>query len=240
MHIPKNAYVCFLLLVGFVGGMARQLGAPGQDFWPMDIPFVLLSLLSVLAWYHADSDQQRYRRSPMLNVMIVGIMIIGLPYYFFRSRGFLRGLVASLVFVAVCLLYFALEMGGEYTAYYGWQKPARETVSEQQYNNAIARQGNWHFCGKGNCDTPPKFVHATSPIYPAAELREQRSGDVSVLFDIEPSGEVSNVRVESATSQAFADAAVEAVKQWKFKPAMLHGSPVKLTVREPVSFEPVN
>ena len=106
--------------------------------------------------------------------------------------------------------------------------PAGDAVSVGAYNRAIAQQGEAHYCGTGNCDTPPLLVHATAPRYPAAALAEARHGLVSVLFDIEPSGEVSNLRIESATSQDFAEAALQAIKTWRFKPALLNDRPVKM------------
>ena len=117
--------------------------------------------------------------------------------------------------------------------------PAGDAISGGAYNRAIAQQGEAHYCGRGNCDTPPLLIHATAPRYPASALAKGRLGLVSVLFDIEPSGEVSNSRIESATSQDFAEAALQAVKTWRFKPAMLNGQPVKMfDMRQKIPFQP--
>jgi TonB family protein len=116
---------------------------------------------------------------------------------------------------------------------------AGHAISNDAYNNAIAQQGQSHYCSAGNCDTPPLLIQATAPKYPATELVEGRSGVVSVLFDIEQSGEVSNLKIESATSQAFAEATLQAIKTWRFKPAMLGGQPIKMFgLRQLTPFHP--
>jgi hypothetical protein len=40
-----------------------------------------------------------------------------LPYYFFRTRGFSRGLLASAVFLGLGIAYALLQYAGIYAAY---------------------------------------------------------------------------------------------------------------------------
>jgi TonB family protein len=51
-------------------------------------------------------------------------------------------------------------------------------------------------------------------------------GEVVLEAYINTKGKVESVRVLRSTSESSAAAATEAVKQWKYKPAMLHGKPV--------------
>ena len=105
---------------------------------------------------------------------------------------------------------------------------AGSQVPSSAYNAEIEQQGLKHYCGTGVCDTPPVLVHGVAPLYPAAELKARRPGFASVIFDIEPSGDVSNVKLESSSNPSFGAAAMEAVKGWRYKPATLNGVPVKL------------
>lgn len=121
MRSPKNLVLLVFLLLGFLSGIARQLIAPGQPLSAVDVAVMLLGLLFIFAWYRLDSDQHSYRRSAALNVAVIAITIFALPYYFFRSRGFFRGLLATVLFIATGIAYSALQVGGEYVAYHVWQ-----------------------------------------------------------------------------------------------------------------------
>ena len=117
--------------------------------------------------------------------------------------------------------------------------PAGDAVSAGTYNRAIAKQGLAYYCGAGNCDKPPTLISATTPQYPLSALSEGRSGLASVLFEIETTGAVSNLKLESASSSEFGEAALEAISTWKYSPATLKGQPVKIgPVRQQIPFDP--
>jgi len=121
MSKQKHIALALFLLLAFLSGVARQFFAPGQLLSRIDIPFLLVGLLLTFLWYRIDSEHLRYRRSPILNVMVLAFTLLALPYYFFRSRGFLRGSVATVLFLLVAIAYSALQAGGEYAIYYGLQ-----------------------------------------------------------------------------------------------------------------------
>jgi TonB family protein len=119
----------------------------------------------------------------------------------------------------------------------GLDTPGGTSVSASAYNRAMFDQGKTYYCGTGNCDTPPSLIRATAPEYPVAALAQGRNGWASVLFDIETTGEISNVRLEAASAPEFGDAALAAIRSWKYKPAKLKGKPVKISsVRQPIPF----
>lgn len=107
-----------LAVIGFGNGVVRQVLAPGQPFAQVDIAFALLSVALVFAWYRMDAWQRGYRRSPVLDVMVVAVTILALPYYFFRTRGLVGGLRASGLLLLSLIGYSVLEFCGEYAAYY--------------------------------------------------------------------------------------------------------------------------
>src|SRR5687768_12925060 len=109
MKNPKRAVLALIMLTGFADGVAHQLTAPGETYGWSDIVFTLLATLLVFAWYRFDSDEMSYRRTPLLNVSIVALTFLALPYCFFKSRGFVRGSVAVGLFIVCCVAYVILQ-----------------------------------------------------------------------------------------------------------------------------------
>jgi len=79
----------------------------------------------------------------------------------------------------------------------------------------------------------PRVVKKIDPIYPADVKAFGIEGTVSVFMLIDVDGQVIRVKVRHSSYNSDLDrAAVEAVKQWRFTPAMTHGGksvPVWLT-----------
>jgi protein TonB len=63
----------------------------------------------------------------------------------------------------------------------------------------------------------------------------QAQGDVTVLFWIDTKGTVENVTVLDGHPM-LAQAAIEAVKQWRYTPYFLNGEPIEVETRAVVSF----
>jgi protein TonB len=61
-------------------------------------------------------------------------------------------------------------------------------------------------------------------------------GSVQLLATISKTGDISAVKVLSG-DQTLARAAVDAVKQWKYKPYLLDGSPVEIQTQVTVNFK---
>jgi protein TonB len=57
---------------------------------------------------------------------------------------------------------------------------------------------------------------------------------VSVEFVVDTTGHTQGVSIKSSSDRDFADAVVDAVKQWRFTPAQHNGSPVATRVVLPV------
>jgi len=88
----------------------------------------------------------------------------------------------------------------------------------------------------GNIKTPMKLVNV-NPVYPASMRAAGRSGVVTLDALIGTDGNVVFARVLSASVHPdFADAALEAVRQWKFSPTLLNGKPVEVLMSVTVDF----
>jgi TonB family protein len=77
---------------------------------------------------------------------------------------------------------------------------------------------------------PATVVSSAEPVYPVMAMG---SGTVVLAVNIDAAGEIQDVKVIKG-SEGFKSSALEAIKGWKFKPAMLEGEPVPSVV--PVAF----
>jgi periplasmic protein TonB len=79
------------------------------------------------------------------------------------------------------------------------------------------------------------LIHDVPPQYPAEAGRARIEGIVVLMAVIGMDGSVKDVRVESGLP-ILAQAAIEAVKQWRYKPYMIDGEPVEVDSRITINF----
>jgi protein TonB len=75
-------------------------------------------------------------------------------------------------------------------------------------------------------------IHYVKPVYSGYM---QKQGDVTVWFWIDKSGTVEKVTAVDG-NPILAQAAIEAVKQWRYMPYLFNGEPVEVETRVVVSF----
>ena len=85
-------------------------------------------------------------------------------------------------------------------------------------------------------DQKPRPIFQAAPVYPAGKRNLEVV--VIVVFVVDQTGRVTNPRVEKASDPAFEKPAVDAVKQWKFEPAVKSGQRVSCKMRVPIRFQP--
>ena len=83
----------------------------------------------------------------------------------------------------------------------------------------------------------PEIISSTKPVYTELARRARVSGTVIVEAIIDEQGNVGNVRVLKGQPMGLDKAAVDAIKTWKFKPAMKAGKPVKVYYVLTVNFQ---
>ena len=122
-RISKLKFVALLVLavLALVQGATAQYLSPGMPFPRSDLFFLLPEAVLVFVWYRLDSIERAFPRSVWLNIGVVGIALLALPYYFFRSRGALKGFLATAVFLGYAILWGLLVRVGAYATYYGVQ-----------------------------------------------------------------------------------------------------------------------
>jgi RNA polymerase sigma factor (sigma-70 family) len=75
-------------------------------------------------------------------------------------------------------------------------------------------------------DQMPKPVTQATPQYPLEMRRNGITGNVTVRMTIDAKGDVTEATPIHSSRVEFDDAAVQAVKQWKFEPGQKNGQPV--------------
>lgn len=84
--------------------------------------------------------------------------------------------------------------------------------------------------------TPPVKMFTPRPRYPAEAKRNGVQGTVIVQAIIDKKGRVDVVKVLQGLPHGLSEAAVEAVKKWRFKPAKYYGEPVDVYYNLVVNF----
>jgi len=74
-----------------------------------------------------------------------------------------------------------------------------------------------------------------NPVYPDAARKEHIEGTVVLNATINKHGDIENLQIVSGHPM-LAPAAIEAVKQWKYKPYLLNGEPVEVITQVQVNF----
>jgi len=87
-------------------------------------------------------------------------------------------------------------------------------------------------------DQKPRPVFQASPLYPGEMRGKKIEGVVTVIFVVDSAGKVANPRVEKSSHPAFEKPALDAVRQWKFEPAIKAGERVGCKMRVPIRFQP--
>jgi len=79
------------------------------------------------------------------------------------------------------------------------------------------------------------LIHDVPPQYPPEAGRARLEGAVVLMAVIGQDGSVKDVRVESGLP-ILAQAAIDAVKQWRYKPYLIDGEPVEVDSRITINF----
>ena len=89
--------------------------------------------------------------------------------------------------------------------------------------------------GAGCISNPNRGIQllgGAGPVYPAAALERGIEGAVTVSYDVTVDGEVANARVvASDPAGVFDDAALAAVRSWRFNPRLVDGEPAPALAR---------
>jgi TonB family protein len=84
--------------------------------------------------------------------------------------------------------------------------------------------------------TAPTLVFKKEPEYSEEARKAKYQGTVTLYVEVTPDGKASNIRVLHSLGLGLDEKAIEAVKQWKFRPGMKDGKPVTVQASIEVNF----
>jgi TonB family protein len=74
------------------------------------------------------------------------------------------------------------------------------------------------------------------PVYPEDASQKDKQGNALFIGKIDKNGNVKDLHMASATSKEFVAPAMDAVRAWKFKPAIRDGQPIEVPLNAAVRF----
>jgi protein TonB len=88
----------------------------------------------------------------------------------------------------------------------------------------------------GNGVQPPKLIYSVDPEFSDEARKAKFQGTSVVSLVVDPQGMPQDIQILRALGMGLDEKAVEAVKQYRFKPAMYHGKPVAVQIDVVVDF----
>jgi TonB family protein len=88
----------------------------------------------------------------------------------------------------------------------------------------------------GGVVTAPVLLYKKEPEYSEEARKAKYQGTVLLYIEVDPSGKATNIRVQHSLGLGLDEKAIEAVRQWKFKPGYKDGKPVTTQMTVEVNF----
>lgn len=85
--------------------------------------------------------------------------------------------------------------------------------------------------------TLPQIISSVEAEYPEAALRERREATVHLLVTVLEDGSVGQVEVATPENSEFDEAALAAIRKWRFEPARRDGQVIQSRIRVPFAFQ---
>jgi len=84
--------------------------------------------------------------------------------------------------------------------------------------------------------TAPVLLHKIEPEYSEEARKAKYQGTVLLYIEVSPDGRATNIKVARSLGLGLDEKAIEAVRQWKFKPGYKNGQPVTVAATIEVNF----
>ena len=80
------------------------------------------------------------------------------------------------------------------------------------------------------------LIKKVAPVYSPAAIQLRKQGDVQLLATVSKTGSITMVKVLSGDA-VLAKAAIDAVRQWKYRPFLLNAEPVEIQTQITIKFK---
>lgn len=98
-------------------------------------------------------------------------------------------------------------------------KPALSVQVEPIEPSVASASSSASQSSSGAANTPPSIVLNPAPLYPAEALTQRLTGRVTVRVQIDDRGQVTSAELHRSSGYSLLDdAAIEAVRRWRFEP----------------------
>ena len=142
----------------------------------------------------------------------------------FKKHTYRMTLVSVFILITVGFVFF--------TSARGFSSEDRESNADINSKTAYGDAKNLN-----EVDSPPQVVRAFPPSYPFAAKEQKLNGRVVLRFVVDIEGWACEPEVVSAEPEGvFEEAALDAVAEYRFKPALKDGKPVNCIVKMPIKF----
>jgi protein TonB len=91
--------------------------------------------------------------------------------------------------------------------------------------------------GPSGPTAPPELVHKVDPVYPTAAKTVNEASIVSLDLKVDSAGRIGTIKVVSGNNP-FVSSALNAVRQWRYEPAVQNGKKIESMVRVDIAFNP--
>ena len=116
MHLKKKLFIAGAG-IAYISGVSTQYFFPGQIYTLSDVFFILAGAFVLFWWYVLDAREKKFKRNPFLDVLVIALSIVALPYYFFRTRSIKGALVATIALIFIMFGWGVLGVLGQHTTY---------------------------------------------------------------------------------------------------------------------------
>jgi TonB family protein len=82
----------------------------------------------------------------------------------------------------------------------------------------------------------PKCQHGPDPEYPQEARKKKYEGVVVLMVVVTLAGKATDIQVIKSPGMGLDEKAIEAVRKWRFKPAMKDGKPVNVKMPIEITF----
>jgi protein TonB len=115
--------------------------------------------------------------------------------------------------------------------------PRTNSTSGRRRVSSLAPTGMSAGSGGGAGYVPPQFLLRYKPPYPAEARAQRIEGVVLLLVGVDAEGHVTSANIQHGSGHAMLDrAALDAVRKWRFSPALQSGRAIPATVEIPIRF----
>jgi protein TonB len=167
-----------------------------------------------------SDEAPRKSASPLIWILLL-IAVLAFGWYFYNQRGVPQNPVDA---TATPATTDAMTPAPSSSAE---REPARRTAPAKPATPKPVA-----------ADRDPRPIARVEPTYPVEAFRAREEGLVLVRADIDASGNATNVEVARRSGSRDLDrAATDAVRKWRFEPAIKNGKAVASTVQVPVEFK---